>query len=222
MGPLRQETELDGGEAELVGQFRGGAPHLGRNALQGGIQGQPRLGADDHEVEGVGQPLLDALAARGDDVGDEQLRRVGPGQHRRQSHGKGRQRGQIPELEGIKGQRRQPARDQGQAQLEKQVDDQGVLGAPAGLGQSPAQPPRLAATGEFEAVDDAAHGADRGAWPRVTAAGRHETRLQGVAVPAQCLEAALQGMARHHALPHGEDGGQRGHPGAQRNGALGA
>ena len=47
--------------AELLGEIRPGACQLARYAHQRRVEAEPGLGADDHQVERVGQPHLHAF-----------------------------------------------------------------------------------------------------------------------------------------------------------------
>ncbi len=57
--PFGEEAQFDRGQREFVAEFGIGAAELARDAVEGGVDGEARLGADHQQVERVGQPLAD-------------------------------------------------------------------------------------------------------------------------------------------------------------------
>jgi len=51
------------GDAEFFGERPPGVAELARHADQRRIEAEPRLGADDHQIEPVGQPQLNLFGA---------------------------------------------------------------------------------------------------------------------------------------------------------------
>ncbi len=72
--PFGQEAEFNRGQLKLVAKFRIGLAQFARHAVEGGIDGQTGFGADDQEVECVGQPLADRGGALLHLVVDEDVR----------------------------------------------------------------------------------------------------------------------------------------------------
>nr|GFD59963.1 hypothetical protein [Tanacetum cinerariifolium] len=68
--------QLDRGEGELVAEFGIGAAEFLGDAMEGGIDGETRLGADHQQVECVRQTLADCVGALGDLVLEENIRRL--------------------------------------------------------------------------------------------------------------------------------------------------
>src|SRR3546814_6579670 len=60
---IRQEAQLDRGQREFVAQLGIGAAQFARDAVEGGVDRQPRFGADHEQIERVGQALADRVGA---------------------------------------------------------------------------------------------------------------------------------------------------------------
>ena len=71
-----EEAELDRGQSEFVAQLGIGLAQLARDAAEGGIDGEAGLGADDEQVERVGQALADGMGALLDLVLQPQVGRL--------------------------------------------------------------------------------------------------------------------------------------------------
>jgi hypothetical protein len=56
-----KKGQLSRGNGELFGEFGPGVAELARHADQGGVEAQPGFGADDHQIEPVGQAELKLL-----------------------------------------------------------------------------------------------------------------------------------------------------------------
>ena len=65
LGAFRHESELDRGQGHLVGEFRRRFAEFLGQSLHAGVETQPRLGADHHQVEPVGQCLGQQFLALG-------------------------------------------------------------------------------------------------------------------------------------------------------------
>src|SRR5947209_4862863 len=63
LAALVEEAELDRGEAELVAKLGISLAELFRHAAKRRVDGEAGLGADDEQVERVGQTLADRMAA---------------------------------------------------------------------------------------------------------------------------------------------------------------
>ena len=61
LAALVEEAQLDRGQPEFVAQFGIGLAQFLGDAVEGGVDGQARLGADDEQVERVGQALADRV-----------------------------------------------------------------------------------------------------------------------------------------------------------------
>ena len=59
LAPLGEEAKLDRGQRELVAEFGIGLAQFARDAAEGGVDGEARLGADHQQIERVGQALAD-------------------------------------------------------------------------------------------------------------------------------------------------------------------
>ncbi len=141
---------------QLVRHFRHEAAELARHALQRAVDALAAFGANHQQVERVGQRLVEAVLAAGDDALQHQGRQIcgedgGAGADHRQLEARIHERRR--EDDGEAGKRA------GEKQPDADIDHQRLARAPAGLGQQARVLFRLRAAGEFQAVGQAAQDA---------------------------------------------------------------
>ncbi len=83
LAAVRQEAELDRGQAELVGELRRRGPEVARDAVERGVEAEARLGADDQKIERVGKLAANEILAPRDQAAKDEKRRIGASWPRR-------------------------------------------------------------------------------------------------------------------------------------------
>jgi hypothetical protein len=63
-----EEGQFDGGEREFIAQLGIGAAQFAGDAIEGGVDCQACLGADDEQIERIGQAFADRVGALFDEV----------------------------------------------------------------------------------------------------------------------------------------------------------
>jgi hypothetical protein len=65
--PLGQERQFDRGQREFIAQFGIGAAQFARHAIECGVDREAGFGADDQQVQRIGQSLADCGGALADE-----------------------------------------------------------------------------------------------------------------------------------------------------------